>query len=299
MRKALSVLATLVMLAGPATAAQAQQRRANLTPEERAERQAEQARQLEEELRAPRPIEALNSVWIEELTWLEVRDAIASGKTTAIISTGGIEQNGPYVATGKHNYILETACEWIARELGDALCAPILKLVPEGDIAEPSGMMLYPGTISLREETFQMVLDDMASSLRQHGFEHIVFIGDSGGNQRGMRAVAETLNERWSDARAHYIPEFYDNEGVVRRMAELGIVEPMDEGFHDFYWITALMMVTDPEVVRYDQRVKAGKATINGVSIAPKEETIEVGKKLMRFRVDQTAKAIRAARGGS
>jgi hypothetical protein len=55
------------------------------------------------------------------------------------------------------------------------------------------------------------------------------------------------------------------------------------------------MMTVDPTVVRYDQRVKAGKATINGVSIAPKEQTIEVGKKLMQFRVDVTVKAIHAA----
>ncbi|MCH8255396.1 MAG: creatininase family protein, partial [Gemmatimonadetes bacterium] len=180
-----------------------------MTDQERARRRAEQAQQLQEELRSPRPIEALNSVWIEELTWMEVRDAIAAGKTTAIISTGGIEQNGPYVATGKHNYILQSACEWIARDLGNALCAPILKLVPEGNIEEPSGHMRYPGTISLREETFQAVLDDIASSLKAHGFKHIIFIGDSGGNQRGMRAVAERLNERWTDAHAHYIPEYY------------------------------------------------------------------------------------------
>ncbi|MCH7717812.1 MAG: creatininase family protein, partial [Gemmatimonadetes bacterium] len=152
-----------------------------MTDQERARRRAEQAQQLQEELRSPRPIEALNSVWIEELTWMEVRDAIAAGKTTAIISTGGIEQNGPYVATGKHNYILQSACEWIARDLGDALCAPILKLVPEGNIEEPSSHMRYPGTISLREETFQAVLDDIASSLKAHGFKHIIFIGDSGG----------------------------------------------------------------------------------------------------------------------
>lgn len=51
----------------------------------------------------PRPIEALDSVWIEELTMMEVRDAIQEGKTTALILTGGIEENGPYLATGKHN----------------------------------------------------------------------------------------------------------------------------------------------------------------------------------------------------
>ncbi len=280
--------------------AEAQQRgRGNMTEEERARRQAEQARELQEELRSPRPIEALNSVWIEELTWLEVRDAIAAGKTTAIISTGGIEQNGPYVATGKHNYILQSACEWIARDLGDALCAPILKFVPEGNIEEPSSHMRYPGTISLREETFQAVLDDIASSLQVHGFKHIIFIGDSGGNQRGMRAVAERLNERWTDAHAHYIAEFYDNNGVVDYMEnKLGIVEGENDGFHDFYWITALQMVTDPSTVRYDQRVAKGLASINGVSIMPKEKTVDVGRSLMRWRVDQTVKAIKAAISG-
>ncbi len=280
--------------------AEAQQRgRGNMTEEERARRQAEQARELQEELRSPRPIEALNSVWIEELTWLEVRDAIAAGKTTAIISTGGIEQNGPYVATGKHNYILQSACEWIARDLGDALCAPILKFVPEGNIEEPSGHMRYPGTISLREETFQAVLDDIASSLQVHGFKHIIFIGDSGGNQRGMRAVAERLNERWTDAHAHYIAEFYDNNGVVDYMEnKLGIVEGENDGFHDFYWITALQMVTDPSTVRYDQRVAKGLASINGISIMPKEKTVDVGRRLMRWRVDQTVKAIKAAISG-
>ncbi len=284
---------------GLAGIAEAQQR-GSMTEEERARRRAEQARQLQEELRSPRPIDALNSIWIEELTWMEVRDAIAAGKTTAIISTGGIEQNGPYVATGKHNYILQSACEWIARDLGNALCAPILKLVPEGNIEEPSGHMRYPGTISLREETFQAVLDDIASSLKAHGFKHIIFIGDSGGNQRGMSAVAERLNERWTDAHAHYIPEYYDNDGVVAYMEnELGIVEGESEGFHDFYWITAMQMVTDPATVRYDQRVAKGLASINGVSIVPKEKTIDVGRSLMRWRTDQTVKAIKAAISGS
>lgn len=251
---------------------------------------------IEEQLRTPRPIAALESVWIEELTWMEVRDAIASGKTTAIIATGGIEQNGPYLATGKHNYVLQGACEGIARELGNALCAPIIKLVPEGDIDEPSGHMRYPGTISLREETFEAVLTDVGNSLRAHGFEHIIYIGDSGGNQRGMQNVANALNARWTDAHAHLIPEFYRYAEVFEWMdRELGIKEPAREGLHDDYVITSIMMVTDPSTVRYDQRVAKGLASINGLSIEPKERTIEVGKKLLQFRVDQTVAAINAA----
>jgi len=71
----------------------------------------------------PRPIDALDTVFIEEMTWLEVRDAIRGGKTTVIVATGGVEQNGPYVVTGKHNYILEAITEVIARKLGNALVA--------------------------------------------------------------------------------------------------------------------------------------------------------------------------------
>ena len=167
-----------------------------------------------QELDAPRPIEALNSVWIEELTWMEVRDEIAAGKTTAIISTGGVEPNGPYVATGKHNFVLESACDWLARELGDALCAPIVKLVPEGNIDPPSGHMQYPGTISVRQETFEAILEDVGRSLAAHGFTDIIYIGDSGGNARGMRTVATMLTEEWAaagrGATAHHIGEFYN-----------------------------------------------------------------------------------------
>ena len=240
-----------------------------------------------------RPIEALNSVWIEELTWLEIRDAMAAGKTTVIIPTGGIEQNGPYVAMGKHNYVLQGACEGIARRLGNALCAPIIKLVPEGGIEEPSGHMRYSGTISLREETFQAVLDDVASSLRVHGFENIVFIGDSGGNQSGMEVVANRLNEGWGTTAAHFIGEFYDNAGVTAYMnEELGVTEGQSDGFHDTYWLTAMQMSVNPESVRYDQRVWAGKASINGVSIAPKEKTMEIGRRLLEYRIETISEVI-------
>ena len=98
------------------------------------------------DLETPRVLDAHDTVFLEEMTWLEVRDAIREGKTTAIIPTGGIEQNGPYLALGKHNYILCATTDRIARVLGDALVAPIVPFVPEGDIDPPSWHMLYPGT---------------------------------------------------------------------------------------------------------------------------------------------------------
>ncbi len=285
------VTAAVALLAVPASSALAQGRGGQT-----AEQRAEQERQLQEELRAPRPIDAVDAVWIDELTWLEVRDAVAAGKRTAIIATGGIEQNGPYLVTGKHNVVLRGMCEAIARRLGDALCAPVIGFVPEGDIERRTGHMRYPGTISVREETYRMLLEDVAGSLRAHGFTDIVLIGDSGGNQGGLEAVATALNARWTDARAHFIPEFYRYADVEKYMEEeLGFKQPMDEGLHDNLYITSLMMVVDPASVRYDQRVRAGRATINGMSIAPKERTIELGRKLMDYRAEFTVRAIRAS----
>ena len=134
--------------------------------------------EIEDELVMERPIPALNTIWIEEMTWMDVRDALQAGKTTAIISTGGVEPNGPWLVTGKHNYVLRENCPRIATYLGNALCAPVLELVPEGGIEPQTGHMTSPGTISLRQETFEAVLTDMAESLHQHGFENIVFIGE-------------------------------------------------------------------------------------------------------------------------
>ena len=245
----------------------------------------------------PRPIEALDSVFIEELTWMEVRDAIRSGKTTAIIATGGVEQNGPYLATGKHNYVLRAVTETIARELGDALIAPIVAFVPEGDIDPPTDHMRYPGTISVRADTFKRLLADIANSLRVHGFRHIILLGDSGGNQDGMREVADELSRTWRGGvtSIHYIAEYYDNARVAHWLQGQGVHE-VDEGLHDNLQYTAQMMVVDPTTVRMRQRVAAGKFSINGVALAPPEETIALGRRLVQYQASVAADAIREAR---
>ena len=244
----------------------------------------------------PRPIDAPDTVFIEEMTWMEVRDALKSGKTTVIVSTGGMEQNGPYLATGKHNYIMQAMTEAIARKLGNALVAPIIKLVPEGNHEPPSGHMRYPGTFSLREETFKNVLVDVCTSLKVHGFENIIMIGDSSLNQKGMKEVADALNAKWTvgKTRAHFIPEFYDYPGLAKWLEEQGIKQ-VSEGIHDDYGISSIMMTVDPRTVRMEQRQAKGLFHINGVDMNPPEKTIEMGKKAVEWRADITVKAIRKA----
>jgi hypothetical protein len=99
---------------------------------------------------SPRLIEAVDSVFIEDLTWMEVRDAMRAGKKTVIVATGGIEQNGPFLAANKHNIVLRGTTEAIARKLGNTLVAPIIGFVPEGQIDPPSSHMAYPSTVDRR-----------------------------------------------------------------------------------------------------------------------------------------------------
>lgn len=261
---------------------------------------AERDARLQAQLVAERPIAAGSSFWLEELTSLEIRDLIASGTTTVIIATGGIEENGPYLATGKHNLILEGVCPALAKELGNALCAPLVKFVPEGNINPPTGAMRYPGSISLSASTYEALLADIASSLKQSGFTDIVMIGDSGGNQTGMANVATALGAAWKDeeTRIHNVREFYDPGWVATEQYtedELGVAESINDGYHDDIWVTAMMMVTDPDQVRFTQRVNAGLASINGIAITPLEDTIELGRKMIEFRARYTAEAIQKA----
>jgi creatinine amidohydrolase/Fe(II)-dependent formamide hydrolase-like protein len=111
-----------------------------------------------------------SSFYLEELTWTEVRERMKSGTDTVIIPTGGTEQNGPHIVLGKHNWIVRHTSGEIARELGNALAAPVLAYVPEGPISPPSGHMAFPGTISVRDESFGMILEDTARSFKAHGF---------------------------------------------------------------------------------------------------------------------------------
>jgi creatinine amidohydrolase/Fe(II)-dependent formamide hydrolase-like protein len=238
----------------------------------------------------PRPIDMHDSVWIEDLTMLEVRDLIKSGKTTALILTGGIEENGPYLTTGKHNNVLKATGESIARALGTALVAPIVTLEP-GNPLRPN---MSPGTIVLSQATFRAVLADMANSLRGQGFRDIVMVGDSGGNLNGMKDAANGLNAEWKgQGVVHFIPEYY-NYADVEQFEEkvLGIHEKL-EGYHDDYYISAIIATVSTDAIRMPERIKAGKFAINGVPLAPIAKTIENGKKMVAFRTEATVAAIK------
>ena len=231
------------------------------------------------------------SVFIEELTLTELRDLIATGKTTAIIPIGGTEQNGPHMAIGKHNVRVKLLAGKIAAALGTALVAPVLPYVPEGRLDPPTEHMRFAGTITVPEDAFERVIEYAARSFKQHGFRDIVFLGDHGSYQKLEAAVAQRLDREWAatPVRAHAILEYYaqSDHGFARLLENHGY--PASEvGTHAGLADTALMMALDPALVRGD-RLKPGE----GVSGDPRRATAELGALGVTTIVDQTVAAIK------
>jgi len=250
-----------------------------------------QAQRRAFDLTTPRPIPAADKVWIEELTWMEVRDAMTAGKTTALIVAGSTEQNGPYVPTGKHIFVLRATAEAIARKLGTALIAPAIPF-------EPGNFSTTPGTIQVRDTTYDALVEDQAESLKANGFKHVILIGDSGGNQRGLERVAQKLSTTWAGTGTtiHYIKEYYDSwTAADGAWDSLGVPKTKDEGIHDDYSVNSIIATVDPEKIRFKQRQETGKASINGQTLLPLETTVANGKKLVEIRANITVEAIKKA----
>ena len=287
------------LFAQPAAAQGGRGNAAPLTPAQQAEADAKaKALELASGPNAVRPIDMIDSVWIEELTWMEVRDLIKQGKTTVLIGTGGTEKNGPYNPTGKHNFVLEATLEATARKLGNALVAPIMRWEP----GIPEDPNLTPGSIFVTEATYEAMLTDMITSLKTMGFKNIVQVADSGGNPPGQITVTKNLNTKWKGqpARVFYVPEYYDQDrwSYDYMKKTLGITQIPDVqsatrwDIHDDYHYEALVAVKHPNLLHPEQRKKVGKFSIYGVEIGSIEKLVENGKKLAEYRAQITVDAI-------
>ena len=239
------------------------------------------------------------SVQLEELTWTEVRAALESGTTTIIIPVGGTEQSGPHMALGKHNVRARVLAGRIAATLGDTLVAPVIAYVPEGAISPPAGHMRFPGTISIPDDAFQGLLAGAARSFRQGGFTDVVLIGDHGGYQAQLNAVAQRLNHEWSasKARVHFIDTYYrvTQTDYVQWLHGQGLNDAQI-GSHAGSADTALTQAVAPARVRPEQFAAAARdAPGNGVAGDPRAATAALGQAGVDLIVSHSVIAIRKA----
>ncbi len=221
----------------------------------------------------------LPSLWLEDLTWVEIAQAQQRGFTTVIIPTGGTEQNGPHLTTGKHNQIVSYTAQEIAKRSGQTLIAPVLAYVPE----EPH--IQYPGTISLPAPLFQQVVEAAGDSLLQQGFRVIVLMGDSGGNQEPLQKAAEALQNRWGKQQRTvlFLSDYYAGHGQEPWLADRGFSHS-DCGTHAGLADTAELLAIQPAAVRRDSELV--KRSDLGHDGRPELATPELGQELLELKIN-------------
>jgi creatinine amidohydrolase/Fe(II)-dependent formamide hydrolase-like protein len=235
------------------------------------------------------------------MTWVEVKCALAAGKTTALIYTGGVEERGPQNANGGHNFIAHAVVEAIARKLGNAIFLPVLPYTPND--AES-----IPGTIGITNELLAAMLERIAEQAARNGFRNIILMGDHGGGQPQVyQEVAKKLDGTLSGgARVFYCDQVYRpaNDAFDQYLAQHGY--PL--GLHGYLFDTSIMMyldkdntwvrrdlvssaVGDPVV---DGKVQFGaQSPQNGILGDARRSTAELGKLAFDMKVDYAVRQIR------
>jgi creatinine amidohydrolase/Fe(II)-dependent formamide hydrolase-like protein len=246
-------------------------------------------------LTAPAFAQTPNTVFLDELTWMEVADKVDAGTTTIIVATAGTEQNGPHMVLGKHKFIVTETAERIARSLGNALVAPIVTYVPEGTVERTEGNRQRAGTITLPNEHYMKLLEYTARSLAAGGFTDVVFIGDSGGNQNGMETVAAMLNEEWSgrEARVHFVGDYYSaSRDTIRAFLQERGHTMEDIGTHAGMVDTSQLLYVNSRHIRTEELAPFGGFEGAGVRGDPTQASVAYGRVFIQMKVDAALRQI-------
>jgi creatinine amidohydrolase/Fe(II)-dependent formamide hydrolase-like protein len=234
------------------------------------------------------------SVHTEELTWYEIRDAMASGTTTAIVYTGGTEQNGPHMALAKHNVIAHYVAGQVAERLGNALVFPVLPFSPAGDVATKTGHMRLPGTVSLSPEVYVGVVRNVAQSAAAAGFTQIFLIAEHGQGLAEIELAAQGVDAEWRarGVRVHYVPTTAASEQTNAYFKEHGITG----GGHAAVAETAQVMFLDRNnsLIRRDQLAVSAKESqeTTGVGGDPTPATAEMGRQFLEYKIETVVNQI-------
>lgn len=182
-------------------------------------------------------------VLLEEMSWPEVQEALKRGMKTVIIVAASVEQHGPHMAEITDTVLGYESAIDLARRLGDALVAPVIR----PGLSEHH--MPLPGSLTLRPEVFTGIVEDYVAAYVAHGFEKIVLASSHGGNFKTLERIVAELSERYPQVRIVGGFSLADMMEVVENMErEEGLPEGSCGG-HACAWETSEMLLFAPRLV--------------------------------------------------
>ena len=236
---------------------------------------------------------ATTQVEFEMMTWPEVKAALAAGKTTALIYTGGTEHRGPQNVNGGHNLMARETVKAIAQKLGNAIAMPVLPYTPNNASAA------LPGTLGLTNELLAAILERIADQAIVNGFKNVVLMGDHGGGQPAVYAeTAKKLDEKYAAQGVHV---YYCDEVYTKALADFDTYlksQNLPAGGHATLGDTSEMLYLggDKGWVRKDEIKNAlarprGEPS-NGVTGDGRASTAELGKRMFDMKVEYAVRQI-------
>lgn len=190
----------------------------------------------------------MNELRLELLTFEDVSRALARGFKTIIIPCGAVEQHGPHMPLCMDADHAKALAHRVATQLTNTLIAPTIK------IGCSSHHLTFPGTISIRPETFEGICLDYCVSLARHGFSRIILFSGHIGNFPFLKDMLPRLRE--AVLGRSQVDAFVDSEAWLNRwrgaVADAG-GDPGKVGGHADIAETSLMMKLRPESVRVDK----------------------------------------------
>ena len=242
-------------------------------------------------------------VEFEMMTWPEVKQALAAGKTTALFYTGGTEQRGPQNVNGGHTLMAKATVKAIALRLGNAIAMPVLPYTPNRASAE------LPGTIGLTNELLAAVLERVADEAITTGFKNVILMGDHGGGQPNVyREVAKKLDDKYAPQGVHvyFCDEVYAKaQGDFDKwLVDHGYPTSSHAGIPDtsemLYlggdaWVRRDLIKTalgDPPRVPGQQIDPNAPRVNNGITGDARRSTAELGKMAFDIKVDYAVRQI-------
>ena len=246
-------------------------------------------------LPSPAFAQAANNVEFEMMTWPEVKAALAAGKTTALIYTGGTEHRGPQNVNGGHNLMARETVKAIALKLGNAIALPVLPYTPNNASAA------LPGTIGLTNDLLGAILERLGEQAIVSGFKNVILMGDHGGGQPNVyRDTATKLDAKYSP---QGIRVFYCDEVYSKQMADFDAYltsQNLTPGGHASIPDTSEMLYLggDKGWVRKDEIKNAVRPPQgqpgNGVTGDGRAATAELGKRVFDMKIEYAVRQIQA-----
>jgi creatinine amidohydrolase len=244
------------------------------------------------------PAQRPQSVFLEDYTWPELRDAIAAGASTVLVYSGSVEESGPHLVLGKHNLRARAYAERIARALDHTLVAPIIPAAPTG-----AELMRFPGTLDVRPDVFAAYIADIVRSLARAGFKTVFLLGDHAGDQAPLRALAPRLDAELAPrAGGGRTRVYFVGDGFAKAATEiygLAASRHLRGAGHGGLDDTAELWALAPEGVRPDLFAAGDTSSSDaldarGVSGDPRAATPDLGREFSEIRVRNAVAQIRA-----